>query len=321
MYKQLRLFFLIFICSVFATINSTIFLLRGPANSGKSSIGKEIAKDSRWKAIEGDVVYFNEFPKYLAEKFPEHYALIAKAFEEYNIFHAVERREYCFKEKVTEKEKTDAINAAEKIESVLNKNKKIIEQFNNHLLSFILSKIDQAIKQEKDILLDIWSWDVAFTLSEKHPSVPVREIFVHCPVKQSFDFFKNRNKYAEKQNDFREKRFWGQWIASYCAYYEFSGIRKPNHLSLVTKTELEKIFDTMQQEVVQKREGQKKLHFSRQEMDLCDLERYKKECFANQENREEIYLYSKEKYDLVVINNDTPPKLALKIKKYAELFK
>lgn len=324
MKKQNKIYLLMLLCSSFATGYSTIFLLKGPCSTGKSSIEKEIAKDGLWQTINKDDLYFHMIPEYFAEQFPEKYAPIGKVFERDNILHAVKLGEPCFKDKVTEKDKEDAIKAMHWIESFLNGEEgktiyeKFYKKFGHDLHASILNKIDKAIAQGKYVLLDTWGGDTDRVIEERYP-LNVKKLLVHCPIKQSFNFFKNRNKKSIEQKNLSEKRFWRQWIADYCGFFRFSSKKEEGYLSTVTKKDLIEIFDTMAAEVVQNWQDKKKPRFSSREMNLYDLAKYKKECLGEEES-DIYYLCPKENYDNVIMVNEyeSIESLALVIKRYAD---
>jgi len=314
---------LLFEVTFFIGATQHIVILMGPSSSGKSCLGDELAQYEGWCKIEKDAICYQELPKLFARVSPESYKKIRKVIDEKNILHAVIKEQYCFKDDVSDSAKKEALKAVSDIKSRLDHgpdSEKFAEKFHTRLTKLIFDEVDTAICRGESILLDVWGQKSFFTiLREKYSKKSIiKRVLLHYPITRSYVAFQKRNQIAQDTKDLRGLRFWRSWIETNDMYYVFSKEKKANYLSFISRNDLENILHDVRKRVVQKREGRKRFLFSSKEMDLLDFEHYERTWLSGKENDTDIFLYAKQEYDLIMLNNDSPANLARKVKEYAD---
>ncbi len=272
-----------------------------------------------WLVLDEDELHIKELPGFLALKFPEEYPIIAEAIEEKNILAAVKRDQICYKKDISVEHKQKVIEAMHKIREYLDEGpnaKEMDQEFQDHLYTLIIEKAKKALDTGKNLIVDAWN-PKTFERLEKY-QIKVIHVLLHHPLGHSFSTFKKRNSIAKQVEDLREIRFWGQWLESIDSFYEFSTIKKDGYLSFVNYKDLEGIFNYIESETGPKHETNKNSVFSWREIDLIDLQLFKKKWLENHKFKSPIYLYPKHEYDLIITNDNEPDSLANRILQFLE---
>lgn len=291
--------------------NQKIVMLRGSCSAGKSSFGKALEQLSpAWKYVDEDAIYVPTLVEEIKSLFPEDFALVASITEPYNCFNAIKRSEYNFLTSAQEEEKRNAQYAAQRIQATLNNKDRYPSYqaaFYQKVRSKTLDSAHTARTEHKNILIDCWLFSKE-QLQELFEDTDIFEIILYTPIEQCVGNLKKRNEQALLSNHLASKRFYGQLLSSFDAFYVLTEAPTDTTIDRISATTLKNLVQALRSEVTPTDVPYEKLLFVWQEFNLQALQQWHQQLLAScTSTSTNLYIQSKQAYAFVLNTTDKTP--------------
>jgi hypothetical protein len=293
----------------------TVFFLKGTCSAGKSTLIQAIANEFKdLVIIDEDSIVFESYPIAISKKYPLQFGAISNAVDTHNLYHTLRTHDVFFKSSVTQNEKNHALNAIKKIQDELNKpvnitwKKAVSQSINNE----ILRRIEDALSQGKNVLLDAW-----YIKPKEIQSLPsksqVRNILLYTSLPNAYDRLIKRNKEATATKMLSQKRLTGQLVGSFNTLYEI-GDNPKQAIECLDRSELLKTCEVISSSLPSSESSQKP-NFTFEELSQKKFQNMFENIFKSRANQNitPLYLQSRDQYDLIINNTRSTPSEALSL--------
>lgn len=199
-----------------------IVYLKGSCSSGKSSLAKQYVQNPAWVTIDDDVICMKEYVDTWRVSHPEEMKLISEAIDEKNIYMAIKRNLFCFK---NSSPKTVVKNAKIAIRAIQTSYKSSTDTWKNiphqRIRAVVQKQVKEAIENNKNVLLDSWFY-TAEQIEKLFPYTRVVKMMLFNPLYLCLQRLEKRNSSSDIEADFREKRFKANVLRSFFNLYKLS---------------------------------------------------------------------------------------------------
>lgn len=203
----------IFFSFILAAQNPYLIFLEGPCCAGKSSLFRELENQNpSWSFISDDEEYYTYELNSWKDEFPKEVALIENIVKPKAIFHAVIRQEFQFRCDILDKEKQQAIDAAQKVQCQIfhaiswEKKQAMVKK---HIQEIVANNLSTS----ETIVIDAWLLS-SEEIEAYRNAYNVTRVRLYCPLKVHYQRLQKRNKNAQESSIW-EQRYPHQIIRGY----------------------------------------------------------------------------------------------------------
>ena len=199
-----------------------IVILKGTSSAGKSSVCDILTAKYGWKTISEDEYAWNSEVEQWKSLFADEYRSIAAALDDQNVYHAVRRKQICFKPNIGQEIKDQALKAMETIRNRVSDDYSTYEkerdkQFEPRFLGDINTFSDQGFT----VIIESWGrvdkW--IDQLSERYF---VCSILMYVPLRVMLDRTKARNAESFRVGNLRLNRLYNHALRGFWRRYRIS---------------------------------------------------------------------------------------------------
>jgi len=292
----------------------SIILLYGSGSAGKSTLARELVNlNPNWYYIDEDKVFNEIWLRYVANRFPQEYRLIAEVLPPENLFQSIKNSTIIFLENPLLAEKESVQNAIAIIQNAITENNPIDfrREIFEHFEMSILNLIRECGKQNKSVILDRW-YTTPEMLHKTFPDISVQKALVFSTLQHTFDNFIQRNERAKRTRNSSGHRLYKHFLPSYIRLYKLSE-EPTNALYCYQRSEIEGLFEKIRNNLSVDRTPSKK-DFLFHDLTKEKLDELKMEFISEKCGGDKFFLSPVDRYDFIINMQD------INSKKYAQKF-
>jgi uridine kinase len=287
-------------------VASTIIFLKGPNSTGKTSLCRELVSlNKQWKWLDEDDFYIEQSLQTFACHFSQDYALLEKAIDHANLFHAIKYHEVLFKNTASKPDKQRAHKALNHIRSALAKashalyHQNVVQQVKQQLITHL----NEYLVQGYHVIVDSWLLDKAIinTYKKQHKT---HTVVVYCSLNEILHRINQRNHQALKNNDFHNRRLFKQALISFFKFFSFKNSKHYMPIAYVSKQQMLSAF----KKVITYAHQLKHHEYPSAEFEVKKLENFRKKI-ASSYTGSTLLLQSTIGYDYLLCTDHRTPQV------------